>query len=120
MPSYFRDDEERGFNHVEEIFSELKLPMLKVLIKNKKHKQSDLGYFERHKVKDVLEVVDGERIKNKNILIVDDICTTGSSLSAAIELIKKFEPKSIKILVIAKREFSKEEREILEGKIEIL
>ena len=32
MPSYFKDDEIRGYNHVEEIFKELNLKMEKVLV----------------------------------------------------------------------------------------
>lgn len=54
-----------------------------------------------------------EVIKNKKILICDDICTTGSTLKAIIELVKKGNPKDIKILVVAKRDFSKKELEQL-------
>lgn len=120
MPSYFKDDEIRGYNHVEEIFKELNLKMEKVLVKNKKHKQSDLNYTERHKVKEVLEAKNAEKIRNKKILLVDDICTTGSSLRAAIDILKEYNPKTIEVLVIAKREFSEEERAKLSEKIEIL
>ena len=120
MPSYFKDDEIRGYNHVEEIFKELNLKMEKVLVKNKKHKQSDLNYTERHKVKEVLEAKNAAKIRNRKILLVDDICTTGSSLRAAIDILKEYNPKRIGVLVNAKREFSEEERAKLSEKIEIL
>lgn len=120
MPSYFLEDEERGFNHVVEIYKHLNIEMKKVLFKTKKHKQSDCSYEERKNIKDVLEVKSGEEITGKNILLVDDICTTGSSLKAAISLLEPFHPKKIKVLVMAKRDFSKEEKELLKDKIEIL
>ena len=53
-------------------------------------------------------------------MIVDDICTTGSSLRRAIELVKKYEPKELKILVIAKRDLTEQEKEYVKGKIEII
>lgn len=120
MPSYFEEDIARGFNHVEEIFKNLNLPMLKVLKKNKRHKQSDLSYEERKSIKEVLEIENGELLTGKNILLVDDICTTGASLSAAVDLIRKYKPKNIEIFVVAKREFTKEEKEIISKKVEIV
>ena len=41
-------------------------------------------------------------VKNKRILLIDDVVTTGSTLKASIDLIKKGSPKDIKILVLAK------------------
>jgi predicted amidophosphoribosyltransferase len=35
-------------------------------------------------------------------LIVDDVYTTGSSVKAAISLIKKYNPKEIRVLTVAK------------------
>ncbi len=109
MPSSKLDDEKRGFNHVVELFKVLNLPFLNVLKKTKKHKQSNLSFEERKSVINFLEVENGEKIEGKNILLVDDICTTGSTLKAAIKLISPYKPRKIQILVIAKREFTKEE-----------
>ena len=120
LPSSKSHDERRGFNHVVEIFNILGLPFVKCLIKKCDHKQSDSNYYERKNVINVLEIVDGERLKNKNVLIVDDICTTGSSLRAAIKLIKPFHPKRVKILVVAKRNFTKEEIKNIGNTIEVL
>jgi xanthine phosphoribosyltransferase len=39
---------------------------------------------------------------NDKILIVDDVFTTGSTLNAAIDLIKQGQPKNIKVLVLSK------------------
>lgn len=120
LPSSKEHDEKRGFNHVVESFKCLKLPFLNVLYKNKNHKQSEGNIFQRKDVSNVIEIKNGELIKCKKILIVDDICTTGSSLRRAIELVKKYEPKELKILVIAKRDLTEQEKEYVKGKIEII
>ncbi len=44
-----------------------------------------------------------EIIKNKKILLIDDISTTGNTLTEAAKEIRKFKPKSINCLVIAKK-----------------
>lgn len=104
IPSYFKDDETRGFNHVKLIFSNLKLETIKVLEKTEKYKQSDRNQKYRELIKNYLKVNEIDKIKGKNILLVDDICTTGSTLKAAINLLKEATPKDIKILVLCKRE----------------
>ena len=43
-----------------------------------------------------------ESVKNKKVLLVDDIHTTGSSIDACLKMIRQGQPKDIKVLVIAK------------------
>lgn len=119
-PSSEESNLKRGFNHVKEIFSILGLPMYEIFKKNFNHKQSNLSYLERQKVNKVLSIDDGEIIKNKSVLIVDDICTTGATLKALISLIKPFNPKQIKVLVIAKRDMSEDEINKIKNSHEIL
>src|SRR5574344_939257 len=57
-PSTKTDDEKRGFNHVEEMYSCLKLPIKKGFEKVIDFKQSDLNKEERKDVKNKLKVVD--------------------------------------------------------------
>lgn len=102
MPSNKEDDIKRQFNHVREAFSLLDLPILPILKKNKKYKQSEQHKSKRHEINKVLEVSDLDLVKNKKILIVDDVCTTGHSLKAAVALIKKGRPQKIRILTLAK------------------
>lgn len=101
-PSYHIDDEKRGFNHVEEIFKALKLNILPVLKKKTSHKQSDQSFKNRRAIHDVIEIDKNAVLKDKKILLVDDIMTTGSTLLTAIELLKKKGARKIKVLVIAK------------------
>ena len=47
-----------------------------------------------------LDGEDAKLMRGKRILIVDDVISTGSSIKACLELIKKGNPKRIKCLVI--------------------
>lgn len=102
IPSYFEEDLKREFNHVIEIFNDLKLPVLPLLIKSENIKQASLKKSQRKNIAKVLKMSDIEKVQNKRILIVDDIYTTGSTIDAAIKLIQQGKPKSVEVLVIAK------------------
>ena len=105
VPSYKEDDETREFNHVVEMFKILKLKMVNVLIKNKKVKQADLSFKQRKQIVKFLELNNGEVLKNKKVLLVDDVYTTGSTMKACIELVEKLHPKKIRVLVMSKTIF---------------
>ena len=102
MPSYYKDDIRREYNHVTEAFISLKLPYLHIIEKIDEYKQSDQRYKDRINIAKHLKVSDLEKVKNKKILLIDDVVTTGSTLKAAISLLRKGHPKDIKILTIAK------------------
>ena len=102
IPSYYLDDEKRGFNHVVEIYNRLKLPMLKLLEKTSSTKQASKSKRNRMNTENYFSIHEGDALTNKKILIVDDVYTTGSSVRAAIELVKKYKPKKIEVLVMAK------------------
>ncbi len=102
VPSYKEDDEIREFNHVEEMFKILKLKTIKALTKTKKVKQANLSFVQRKQIKDFLEITNGEALRNKKILLVDDVYTTGSTMAAAISLVEQYHPKKIEILVMSK------------------
>lgn len=101
-PSFCKDDERRGFNHVEEVFSLLGLTMKKALIKTSHFKQAEKGAKKRQQIRKHLTLIPNISLKNEDVLIVDDIYTTGATLKTAINLIEKLNPRSIKILVLAK------------------
>lgn len=103
VPSYFESDNKRGFNHVEEIFSSLKLKSNKCLKKTKDIKQANLSKKQREKIDKVLTIENGEILKGKKVLIVDDIYTTGSTLNACINLVRKYYPKVLKCLILCKK-----------------
>ncbi len=105
VPSYEEDDKIRGFNHVETIFSRIKLPMVKALHKTDHFKQAENSGKERKNIKDYLKIKNVPGITGKKVLLVDDVYTTGSTMKACIELVQKLNPKEIKILVMSKTIF---------------
>jgi competence protein ComFC len=100
-PSCKESDEERGFNHVEKMFSILNLKMLKCIYKTKSVKQADLTTKERKKIGDVL-LIDKVDLSHKKVLLVDDVYTTGSTIKAMIKLVKERGAKKIKVLLMSK------------------
>ena len=101
-PSSKKKDEERGFNHVEKMFSEIGLPMVRALKKIDQVKQSDLNYEKRKEIKNHIRLVEGTNIKGKRILLVDDIITSGFTMKTCADLLMKNGAKSVKILAIAR------------------
>lgn len=102
IPSYKDDDELRGFNHVMEIFKRMGLTVLDILEKTEKHKQAISTVNARREIYKFLALKRPIDLSNKHVLIVDDVYTTGSTMKSAINVIEKLNPKSIKVLVIAK------------------
>ena len=102
IPSYENDDEERGFNHVVETFKRIGSKTLIILKKIEKHKQAKSNLKERREVYKSLAIKSNVDLTNRKVLIVDDVYTTGSTMKSAINLIEKLNPKTIKVLVIAK------------------
>lgn len=109
VPMYKSKKAKRGYNQSELIARDLsrrfKIPMdKKVLIKYKNTvMQSSLGKEERIKnVQDVYKVQYMGKIKNKNILLVDDIYTTGATVSECKKMLQLAGAKNIGIIIIAK------------------
>ncbi len=80
----------------------LKFKINQCFIKTSDFKQSSLTVNERKEVASKLEIVNGQSVKGKRILIVDDIYTTGSTVKAMISKLEPYHPKDIKVLVVAK------------------
>lgn len=108
IPSYKQDDEIRGFNHVVELFKSLKIITLEILEKTQKFKQALNTKNERKDIKKYLSLKETPDLSHKKVLLVDDVYTTGSTMKAAIELIKTLNPKKIEVLVVSKTIFKPE------------
>ena len=109
IPSYKKDDELRGFNHVVEVFKIIGLDVLQIIEKTEHFKQAEKSAKERQSIKKYLQLNTEKSLKKDRVLIVDDIYTTGSTMKAAINLVEKLNPKEIKVLVLAKTK-SKEDK----------
>ena len=73
------------------------------------YKQSDQSFKSRKNIKDIIEIDKNTSLKDKKILLVDDIMTTGSTLLTCVELLRKHCARKIEILVIAKTKNKKKE-----------
>ena len=101
---------ERGFNQAEEIACEISkivnIPVLGLLNKTREHKhQAGLNQKDRlENLKGTFEIVADYKseIKAKRILIIDDVFTTGATLSECAKIIKEEKPKSVSALTFAK------------------
>jgi len=100
---------ERGFNQsellVQIIAQEFKIPVLNNVLKRKydTRSQTKLKEKERRKnIKNAFICIQPKIIKNKNIILFDDILTTGSTLKEAANVLKKSGAKKIFGLILAK------------------
>lgn len=65
--------------------------------------QSTLNSKDRiYNVKDAFKILGKEEIKNKRVILFDDICTTGSTANEISRLLKENGAKEVLVLVIAK------------------
>jgi len=102
--------EERGYNQTEEIAKYINeisgVPVLKILEKVKDtESQAELGFAERTKnLKGSFEILENakQEIKGNNIVIVDDVFTTGSTSSECSRVLKKYKPKSVNVITFVK------------------
>ena len=108
VPMNYNKQLKRGYNQSEllakELGKRLNIEVVKTLNKPLQFKvQSTLSEKERiDNVKNAFEFIGGDNIKNKNIILVDDIITTGSTIRTCSKILKNFQVKEICILAIAK------------------
>jgi len=101
VPMYKASKRERGYNQAELLAREtarlLGKPYKELLKKTKKNRvQHELSGEQRKKnVLGVYSVKDAEIIKGKSILLVDDVCTTGSTLSECSRVIFECSPSDV-------------------------
>lgn len=109
VPIYKKRKKSRGYNQSElisrEIAKKLNLQMFNnVLIKiSNNEMQSKLNRKQRLKnVKNVYKIINKEKITNKDVIIFDDIYTTGSTINECISILKKANVNKIGVLILAK------------------
>ena len=83
---------------------EIKLPCHSVIKKNKwTKKQAKLTKIERLKnLKNVFKIKNTKLIKNKSILLIDDILTTGTTLNQCTKILQSEGAKAVYILTISR------------------
>lgn len=108
VPSTKQRIKERGYNQAAEMAkgfaNVVELPFVEALIKTKETPhQIELSKAERLKnLAGSFSVVDKWLIKGKNVLIIDDVFTTGSTMSACAKVLKKAGANKVYCLTLAK------------------
>lgn len=103
-PSNTKDDQIRGFRHIEQMIECLHFKHLNLFYKNKSFKQSSQSFIHRKDIASVIEIKSQLLSIHSKYLIVDDIYTSGSTLKTIIHLLLSHHiPKeNIKALILSK------------------
>lgn len=108
VPSHAKRIKERGYNQAKEIAENfckiVDLPCAKLLDKTKDTAhQTELTKAERLKnLENSFAITDKWLVKNKSILVIDDVFTTGSTMSACAKVLKKAKANKVYGLTLAK------------------
>ena len=111
VPMFEKKKSKRGYNQTELISKEISKRLditfnNNILFKIKENKtQSLLNYHERKQnVLNVYKINNSEmkNVRNKKIILFDDIYTTGFTVKECIKELEKLNPKKIDVLVLAK------------------
>lgn len=110
VPMSKKNKRARGFNQAEEIAVEISklmnIPVIKFIDKVKEHKhQAGLNQKQRlENLKGTFEIFEenSKEIKGKVVLIVDDVFTTGATLSECSKILKTKKPAKVKTITFAK------------------
>lgn len=87
MPSSPQNLERRGFSHLQEIFSCVRMPMLEVFAKTDTAVQKELTYEERQQMKEHIILKEGAVVPKK-VLLCDDVLTTGATIRGALKALQ--------------------------------
>lgn len=108
VPLHRRRLRDRGFNQAEVIAKEIsrlkRIPLEKKALKKVRNipAQTSLEHQERMKnVRDVFEPRREERIRDKVVLLVDDVYTTGSTLRESAAALKRGGAKEVRAVTVA-------------------
>ncbi len=99
VPSSPKRTAQRGYVPIAELFKSIGIPVLHPFEKDE-IKQSQRSAQTRARIAKHIRLANVEAVRGKSVVIVDDVCTTGHSLHACLELLKP-EAKDVSCWVIA-------------------
>ncbi|MEK7636062.1 MAG: ComF family protein [Patescibacteria group bacterium] len=109
VPLHFWREKQRGFNQskliAEYVAKKLNIQLVDALkrVKNNKPQTKSKNREERNKnVEEIFKVINPDLIRGKNIILVDDVYTSGATINETVKILKQNECKKIIALVIAK------------------
>lgn len=101
-------EKERKYNQVSEMLRHTNLsPIVNALIKTRDNERQSLmaGRERRDNVRGVYEVTDKAAVKNKHVLLVDDIITTGATVNEASRVLMSAGAESVIAVSVAHAEY---------------
>lgn len=109
IPLHFKRKIERGYNQSELlaqiVSAKFNIPLANALrrTQNNPPQARAKNYVERQKnLSGIFSVSDPEVIKNKNIILIDDVYTSGATIAEASRVLKQNNARKIIALVVAK------------------
>ena len=98
---------QRGYNQSEQlaigISDIIHLPILTKALRRKHFikSQTQLSRHERQEnVEDMFELCDSSQLEGKHVLLIDDICTTGATLTACVDILKNIPGIRLSVLTL--------------------
>lgn len=114
VPMHKNRLKERGFNQCELLANEFckktNLPLLKNLLIKTRHTKSQANLSMKDRKVNLInafEITNKDIVQGKNILLIDDIFTTGSSCEECSIVLKKFGANQIIVLTVAHTKLNK-------------
>lgn len=107
IPLSKKSMKKRGFNQCEilarKVCEKYNISISKNLIKIRETKEQKLLSREerRENIINVFDIKNGKEIEKKNIILIDDVITTGATVLECEKVLKKYGAKTVKILTVA-------------------
>ncbi len=108
VPMCKKSIKRRGYNQCEiiskDLSRELKIPVAHCIKKIKEtREQKTLSKAEREiNMLGAFNITNNSEIENKNVLLIDDVLTTGATVKECIRILKKYNVNKVTVLTIAK------------------
>lgn len=108
VPMPVKREKARGYNQAKELCREFSLlsglPVIDCLVRIKDNfKQSTLNAKERaENIKGSFACINKQLVKNKDILIIDDVLTTGATANECAKVLNRAGARSVSVLSLAK------------------
>ena len=104
VPSSKEDNQKRGFNPNEMLVKNFSNNIFTGLYKINDYKQTK--QTNRTLVQKIIKIKNGKQLYNQDILIFDDVITSGNTITACIKIVESYHPKSITLLVMASNQLN--------------
>ncbi len=109
VPLFLKKEKQRGYNQAMELAKELSkfigIPVRNDFLARVKNTptQTELTYNERQKnLKDSFKALNNKEFKNHNLLLIDDVLTTGATINNCSKILKNSGAKNVYALTLAR------------------